>query len=61
MESKKTKVAVKFTQQQIELLEKLKKEGRFGNNYPDIIVNLFHESIRDAFGKGGILCAASNE
>ncbi len=61
MESKKTKVTVKFTQQQIELLEKLKKEGRFGSNYAEIIANLFHESMRDAFGKGGIICTVSNE
>ena len=53
VKNKTVKVAVRFTQQQIELFDKLKQEGKFGGNYPDIVVNLFHEYMRETFGKGG--------
>ena len=53
MENKKTRVVVRFTEQQIELLDKLKQEGEFGGNYEDIVVGLFREFIRETFGKGG--------
>ena len=53
MESKTTKLVVKFNQQQIQLLDKLKKESKFGDNYADIVVNVFREYIKQNFGKRG--------
>lgn len=53
MQNKTTKVVVKFNQQQLQLLDALKKEGKFGNTYEDIVVNVFREYIRQSFGKGG--------
>ncbi|MBE3142775.1 MAG: hypothetical protein IMZ61_02485 [Planctomycetes bacterium] len=61
MKDKKTRVVVRFTQQQIELLDKLKQEGRFGGSHAEIVVNLFRESIEDTYGKGGLVCTVSNE
>ena len=52
MENKTTKVVVRFTQQQLQLLDSLKKQGRFGESYTDIVVNVFREYIRQSFGKG---------
>ena len=54
MNSKMNKITVKFTQQQMELLDRLKQEGKFGEDYPEIVVALFHEYIRQTFGKGGL-------
>ena len=46
------KVKVTFTQQQMELLDKLKQEGTYGEAYPDIIRAVFHEYLEQEFGKG---------
>ena len=43
MRSKTHKVVVKFNQQQLQLLENLKKEAEFGAKYEDIILNIFRE------------------
>ncbi len=53
MPSKTTKVTVKFTQQQIELLDKLAQEGTYGKTYPDIVVAVFRQYITQTFGKRG--------
>ena len=53
MPGKTTKVTVKFTQQQIELLDKLAQEGTYGKTYPDIIVAVFRQYITQTFGKRG--------
>ncbi len=53
MKNKTTKLVVKFNQQQLQLLDNLKKAGKFGNTYEDIVVNVFREYIRQTFGKGG--------
>lgn len=52
METKKIKV--KFTQQQMKLLDKLKEEGKFGKTYEEIIRNIFREYIEQTFGVGGL-------
>jgi len=38
----------------MELLDKLKQEGEFGKDYPDVIVAIFRKYIRQTFGKGGV-------
>ena len=53
MKNKTNKLVIKFNQQQLQLLDNLKKEGKFGNNYADIVVNVFREYIRQNFGKRG--------
>ena len=50
----KTKVKVKFTEQQMMLLEKLKAEGTFGKTYDEIIPKVFHEYVNQTFGVGGL-------
>lgn len=47
MKNKKTKLVVRFNQQQLELLDNLKKESKFGEKYSEIVVNVFRE-----YGKG---------
>jgi hypothetical protein len=47
------KLVVRFTEQQLELLENLKEEGQLGKTYEEIIVNVFRESIKQSYGKGG--------
>lgn len=53
MKNKIHKLVVRFDQQQLQLLDNLRKEGKFGNTYEDIVLNVFHEYIRQTFGKGG--------
>jgi hypothetical protein len=55
MAEQKIKVTVTFTQQQMELLDNLKREGTFGVDYPEIIVAIFRQYIQQQFGKGGVL------
>ena len=46
MGNKTIKVVVRFNSQQLQLLENLKKQGKFGEGYSDIIKNAFHEYIK---------------
>ncbi len=55
MAEQKTKVTITFTQQQMELLDKLRQEGTFGTSYPEIVAKVFREAIRQQFGEGGVL------
>jgi uncharacterized protein with PIN domain len=48
------KVEVKFTEQQMMLLEKLKQEGTFGKTYEEIIPRVFREYVKQTFGVGGL-------
>ncbi|MFQ5998614.1 MAG: hypothetical protein ACE5KO_04840 [Candidatus Bathyarchaeia archaeon] len=48
------KVRVKFTQQQMELLEKLMQEGTFGKKYEQIIPAVFRAYVNQTFGVGGL-------
>ena len=52
MRDKTVSVNVTFTEVQMECLESLKREGRFGNDYGEIIATIFHEYVRAALGKG---------
>lgn len=54
MAERSHKVKVTFTQQQMELLDKLKQEGAYGEDYRDIIVAVFQEYLEQEFGKGGL-------
>ena len=54
MANKKIKVKVEFTQQQIELLDKLKREGKFGESYGEICAAVFKEYVKQTFGAGGL-------
>jgi hypothetical protein len=45
-------VAVTLTQQQIDLLDKIKSEGGHGSSYPEIVMSLFRAYARHAFGDG---------
>jgi len=53
MEKKTTKLVVRFNHQQLQLLDALKKEGKYGDTFEEIVVNIFREYIRQNFGKGG--------
>jgi len=53
MKSKIHKLVIKFSQQQLQLLDNIKKEEKYGNSYEDIVVNIFREYVRQTFGKGG--------
>ena len=47
---KKTKnIYIRFTKQQLELLDNLKEEGKFGGNYSEIVVNVLREYIKHTF------------
>tara|TARA_B100000315_G_C14433719_1_gene521380 strand:+ start:240 stop:404 length:165 start_codon:yes stop_codon:yes gene_type:complete len=48
-----TKLVVRFNQQQLRLLDNLKKEGEFGETYTEIIVNVFREYIKQPQDKRG--------
>jgi hypothetical protein len=52
-QSKIHKLVIKFNQQQLQLLDNLMKEGKYGNSYEDIVVNIFRDYLRQTFGKGG--------
>lgn len=54
MKDKTIRVVVKFNQQQLQLLDSLKKERRFGSSYADVVVNIFREYVRQDFGKRGV-------
>ena len=51
---KTVKVKVRFTHQQMVLLERLKAEGRFGDNYEEVIPAVFREYVKQTFGVGGL-------
>lgn len=52
MDSEPDVVSVRLTQQQIELLERLKQSGDFGADYPEIIVACFRKYVEQFLGKG---------
>lgn len=47
------RIKVTFTSQQLQVLEKLREEGTFGANYPDIIMMLFRRYVRQTIGRRG--------
>ena len=54
MANKKVKIKVKFTHQQLAVLDELKREGKFGQSYEKIIPAVFREYVRHTFGIGGM-------
>ncbi len=54
MADDKVKVRVTFTEQQMLLLEKLKKEGTLGTRYEEIIPAIFRDYVTQTFGVGGL-------
>ena len=54
MVNKKVKVKVRFTHQQIVVLDNLKQEGKFGKSYEEIIPAVFREYVKHTFGVGGL-------
>ncbi|MDP6474324.1 MAG: hypothetical protein QF449_06780 [Alphaproteobacteria bacterium] len=51
---KKVKIKVRFTHQQMVLLERLKQEGKFGQSYEELIPAVFREYVKQTFGLGGL-------
>lgn len=51
---KKVKIKLRFTHQQMVLLERLKQEGKFGQSYDEIIPAVFREYVKQTFGVGGL-------
>jgi len=51
-EGTKVRVSVRFSQQQIELLDKLKRDGLESRS--DIVAAVLHAYLGEAFGKGRI-------
>ena len=51
---KKVKIKVRFTHQQIVVLDNLKREGKFGQSYEEIIPAVFREYVKHTFGVGGL-------
>lgn len=45
------KVPVRLTEQQLVLLEPLRKEGIFGDSMEEVMVNLFREYARTVLGR----------
>lgn len=45
------KVVVRFDQQQLQLLDNVKKARRFGNTYEEVIMNVFRDYMRQNFGR----------
>ncbi len=53
MASEPVKVTVTFTEQQLDLLEKLVAEERWGDDVPQVVSSVFHEYVRAFLGRGG--------
>lgn len=47
----KKKIVVSFTQQQLQLLDKVKAEGRFGKTYSEVVLNIFRDYARQELGE----------
>jgi len=47
------KLVVKFTQQQRELLERLRREGTFGSTYGEVVANVLRDFVKQQSAKGG--------
>ncbi len=53
MSADRATVKVTFTQQQMECMEKVRKEGMFGSTMPEVVARVFHEYVRSSLGRGG--------
>jgi len=52
MDSEPDVISVRLTQQQLELLERLRQEGDFGAEYPEVILTCFRKYVEQFLGKG---------
>jgi hypothetical protein len=52
MDETADKVTIRLTQQQIEVLERLRQQGGMGDDYPEIMLNAFRRYTEHALGKG---------
>ena len=50
----KVKIKLKFTHQQMVLLDRLMAEGKFGDSYEEVIPAVFREYVKQTFGVGGL-------
>ena len=48
-----TTLVVRFTQQQRELLERLRREGTFGATYGEVVRNVFRDFVKQQSGAEG--------
>jgi Arc/MetJ-type ribon-helix-helix transcriptional regulator len=48
MEENKETVMVRFTEQQLVLLESLRREGRYGDTMAEVVRNVMREAVRNA-------------
>jgi hypothetical protein len=53
MEDKTVEIKVGFTEQQLEVLDNIKEEKIFGENYEDIALNMFRNYLKQNFGEKG--------
>jgi hypothetical protein len=55
MADEDVEVTVTFTLQQMEVLDKLVREGAFGADHSEVVAALFREFIRQEYGSEGLL------
>jgi len=51
MAKDKHRITVGFTQQQLELLDRLKAERRFGQTRSEIVLNVFRDYVKQEIGE----------
>lgn len=51
MNDKSSKVTVRFNQQQLQLIDNLKRSGKFGSTYEDVIRNAFRRYIEQTIDR----------
>ena len=54
-------IKVKLTQQQIELLDRLRAEGGHGDDYSSVLLNLFRKRAHEMYGEGRFAPATRSE
>jgi hypothetical protein len=53
MTDQMVEITVEFTEQQLEVLDKIKDENIFGDSYEEIALNMFRSFIMQNFGEKG--------
>ena len=51
MNDKPNKVQVRFNQQQLQLLDNLKRSGKFGSSYEEVIRNAFRLYVKQTIDR----------
>jgi len=52
MDNEPDVISIRLTQQQIEVLERLKGDGQLGSDYSEILLNAFRKYSEHFLGKG---------